>query len=194
MMRNKKVIGITGGSGCGKSYVSNLLRRRGIPVIDADKTAHEVMAAGTPCCREVIDFFGGEIEENGGINRGKLGKIVFSDPGMLKKLDEISHKYILAGIENKIEKEDAEMVFVDGATLIESGMTCDVIIGVIADFSARKKRIILRDGISEETARMRIQAQPSEDFYRKNCDFIIYNDGRPIDIDGMLRKVWECLK
>ena len=152
------------------------------------------MAAGTPCCREVIDFFGGEIEENGGINRGKLGKIVFSDPGMLKKLDEISYKYILAGIENKIEKEDAEMVFVDGATLIESGMTCDVMIGVIADFSARKKRIVLRDGISEETARMRIQAQPSEDFYRKNCDFIIYNDGRPIDIDGMLRKVWECLK
>ncbi len=194
MMRNKKVIGITGGSGCGKSYVSDLLRRRGIPVIDADKTAHEVMAAGTPCCREVIDFFGGEIEENGGINRGKLGKIVFSDPGMLKKLDEISYKYILAGIENKIENEDAEMVFVDGATLIESGMTCDVMIGVIADFSARKKRIILRDGISEETARMRIQAQPSEDFYRKNCDFIIYNDGRPIDIDGMLRKVWECLK
>lgn len=194
MMRNKKVIGITGGSGCGKSYVSDLLRRRGIPVIDADKTAHEVMAAGTPCCREVIDFFGGEIEENGGINRGKLGKIVFSDPGMLKKLDEISYKYILAGIENKIEKEDAEMVFVDGATLIESGMTCDVMIGVIADFSARKKRIVLRDGISEETARMRIQAQPSEDFYRKNCDFIIYNDGRPIDIDGMLRKVWECLK
>lgn len=194
MMRNKKVIGITGGSGCGKSYVSDLLRRRGIPVIDADKTAHEVMAAGTPCCREVIDFFGGEIEENGGINRGKLGEIVFSDPGMLKKLDEISYKYILAGIENKIEKEDAEMVFVDGATLIESGMTCDVMIGVIADFSARKKRIILRDGISEETARMRIQAQPSEDFYRKNCDFIIYNDGRPIDIDGMLRKVWECLK
>lgn len=194
MMRNKKVIGITGGSGCGKSYVSDLLRRRGIPVIDADKTAHEVMAAGTPCCREVIDFFGGEIEENGGINRGKLGKIVFSDTGMLKKLDEISYKYILAGIENKIEKEDAEMVFVDGATLIESGMTCDVMIGVIADFSARKKRIVLRDGISEETARMRIQAQPSEDFYRKNCDFIIYNDGRPIDIDGMLRKVWECLK
>lgn len=194
MMRNKKVIGITGGSGCGKSYVSDLLRRRGIPVIDADKTAHEVMAAGTQCCREVIDFFGGEIEENGGINRGKLGKIVFSDPGMLKKLDEISYKYILAGIENKIEKEDAEMVFVDGATLIESGMTCDVMIGVIADFSARKKRIVLRDGISEETARMRIQAQPSEDFYRKNCDFIIYNDGRPIDIDGMLRKVWECLK
>lgn len=194
MMRNKKVIGITGGSGCGKSYVSDLLRRRGIPVIDADKTAHEVMAAGTPCCREVIDFFGGEIEENGGINRGKLGKIVFSDPGMLKKLDEISYKYILAGIENKIENEDAEMVFVDGATLIESGMTCDVMIGVIADFSARKKRIVLRDGISEETARMRIQAQPSEDFYRKNCDFIIYNDGRPIDIDGMLRKVWECLK
>lgn len=194
MMRNKKVIGITGGSGCGKSYVSDLLRRRGIPVIDADKTAHEVMAAGTPCCREVIDFFGGEIEENGGINRGKLGKIVFSDPGMLKKLDEISYKYILAGIENKIENEDAEMVFVDGATLIESGMTCDVMIGVIADFSARKKRIILRDGISEEAARMRIQAQPSEDFYRKNCDFIIYNDGRPIDIDGVLRKVWECLK
>ena len=194
MMRNKKVIGITGGSGCGKSYVSDLLRRRGIPVIDADKTAHEVMAAGTPCCREVIDFFGGDIEENGGINRGQLGEIVFSDPGMLKKLDEISYKYILAGIENKIEKEDAEMVFVDGATLIESGMTCDVMIGVIADFSARKKRIILRDGISEETARMRIQAQPSEDFYRKNCDFIIYNDGRPIDIDGMLRKVWECLK
>lgn len=194
MIRNKKVIGITGGSGCGKSYVSDLLRRRGIPVIDADKTAHEVMAAGTQCCREVIDFFGGEIEENGGINRGKLGKIVFSDPGMLKKLDEISYKYILAGIENKIENEDAEMVFVDGATLIESGMTCDVIIGVIADFSARKKRIILRDGISEEAARMRIQAQPSEDFYRKNCDFIIYNDGRPIDIDGVLRKVWECLK
>ncbi len=191
MTRNKKVIGITGGSGCGKSYISEILRRNGIPVIDADKTAHEVMDPGTPCCREIIDFFGCGIEENGGINRKKLGKIVFSDPNMLKKLNEISHKYILESIENKIEHENAEIVCVDGAVLIESGMKCDMMIGVIADFAVRRKRITARDSISEEAADMRIHAQPSEDFYRKNCDFIIYNDGRPLDINKILKRIKE---
>lgn len=191
MMRNKKIVGITGGSGCGKSYLSDILRSRGIPVIDADKTAHEIMEKDTPCTRELIAFFGGEIEENGAVNRKKLGKIVFSDPERLKKLNEISHKYILAGINKKIEDEKSDIVCVDGATLIESGMPCDLMIGVLADYETRKRRIMARDSLSEEEAQRRLNAQPGDGFYEGNCDFTVRNDGQEPDIDEIMKRISE---
>lgn len=189
MTQNKKIIGITGGSGCGKSYICEILRSRGIPVIDADKTAHEVMAAGTRCCAEISEYFGTGVGGTDGINRKKLAAIVFADPEKLKKLNEITHKYILESIINKVESENSDIVGVDGATLIESGMRCDVMIGVLADIKTRKTRIMSRDALTAEEAEARINAQPREDFYERHCDFIIRNDGGKPDIDGIMKRI-----
>lgn len=189
MMQNKKLIGITGGSGCGKSHLSGRLREKGIPVIDCDLVSREIMAKGTPCAGEVCGFFGDEILENGEINRRKLGKIVFSDPEKLKKLNEITHKYILESIYNKMEKEESDVICTDGATLIESGIKCDLMVGIVADKEVRKKRIMERDGLSEEDAELRISAQKDDSFYIENCDFVIDNSLGNIDIDEFIKKI-----
>ena len=189
MMQNKKLVGITGGSGCGKSHLSMLLKEKGIPVIDCDVVSREIMAKDTPCAREVTAFFGEEILENGEINRKKLGKIVFSDPEKLKKLNEITHKYILSDIYNKMEKEESDIVCADGATLIESGISCDVMVGVLADKELRKARIMERDGLTCEDAELRIGAQKEDSFYIENCDFVIYNNLGEFDIDGLIKRI-----
>ena len=190
MMQNKKLVGITGGSGCGKSHLSSLLRERGIPVIDCDMVSREIMAKGTPCEKEVLEYFGEEILENGEIARRKLGRIVFSDPEKLKKLNEITHKYILADIYNKMEKEESEIVCADGATLIESGIKCDVLAGILADRDVRIKRIVERDGLPEEDARLRVSAQKDDSFYIENCDFVIYNNSG-VDVDDFIKRITE---
>lgn len=191
MMQNKRLVGITGGSGCGKSHLSGLLRQRGIPVIDCDIVSREIMAGGTPCAKEVIDFFGDEILENGEINRRKLGRIVFSDPEKLQKLNEITHKYILADIYNKMEKEESDIVCLDGATLIESGIKCHVLVGVLADKEIRKTRIMERDNLTEEDAKNRILAQQEDSFYIENCDFVVYNNTGEYDIDAFIKRITQ---
>jgi len=191
MMRSKTVIGITGGSGCGKSYLSSLLREQGYPVIDADLVAKQVMQKGEECLDETAKEFGEQILENGELNRKKLAEIVFSDPKKLQKLNEISHKYILLRIEDMIEKEASEQVFVDGAVLIESGFPCDIMIGVVAEYDRRKERIIKRDYLSEEEAARRLDAQPGKEFYENNCDFIVYNNGAELNIGEILKRIEE---
>ena len=189
MMQNKKLVGITGGSGCGKSHLSMLLREKGIPVIDCDLVSREIMAKDTPCAEEVTRYFGNEILENGEINRRKLGRIVFSDPRKLKKLNEITHRYILESIYNKMAKEESEVVCTDGATLIESGIKCDMMVGIVADKEVRKQRIMERDGLTAEDAELRISAQKEDEFYIKNCDFVIDNSLGNVDIDEFIKKI-----
>jgi len=191
MTQNKRLVGITGGSGCGKSHLSSLLRSRGIPVIDCDIVSREIMAKDTPCTKEVIDFFGEEIATDGEVNRRELGKIVFSDPQKLLKLNEITHKYIAEDIYNKMKRESSRVVCLDGATLIESGIRCDVLVGILADKQVRKNRIMARDGLSEEDAGNRISAQKEDSFYIENCDFVVYNNSGEFNIDEFIKRITE---
>ena len=191
MKRNNKfVVGITGGSGCGKSHLASLLKERGYGIVDADEIAKTVMQKGEECLSETVREFGEDIlEQDGQLNRKKLASIVFSDSGKLKKLNEISHKYILKGIQEEIEASASSVVFVDGAVLIESGFSCDVMIGVIADYDRRKARIMLRDALSETEARTRIDAQQKDEFYHENCDFVVYNNQDGFDIEEILKRI-----
>lgn len=191
MMQNKRVVGITGGSGCGKSYISSLLREHGIPVIDCDKVARSVMECGKPCLLEVAEYFGKEILTGEVLNRGKLAEIVFSDKDKLKKLNEITHKYILADIYNMIEKEKSELVCIDGAVLIESGIKCDKMIGILADKKVREKRIKDRDSLSDKEAIARINAQKPDSFYLENCDLVFYNNEDRVHFDDILKGIME---
>lgn len=189
MTQNKKVIGITGGSGCGKSYISAAIAKMGYPVIDCDKVAREVTKKGSECLLELCNFFGDGILKNGELDRQKLAGIVFYDSEKLRKLNEITHKYILENIYDRIKEEEKDTVIVDGAVLIESGFCCDKMVGILADRAIRKSRIMLRDSLTPAQAEARISAQKSDDFYLKNCDVVLYNNDE--DIAKIIKRLIE---
>ncbi|MBR4173438.1 MAG: dephospho-CoA kinase [Clostridia bacterium] len=188
MMQNKKVIGITGGSGSGKSHIRALLKKAGYDAVDADEIAHNCLEK-EDCKNEVLVEFGEGILENGKINRKKLGEIVFKNSEKLEKLGKITHKYILSDIADEIGKARGNTVFVDGAVLIESGMKCDFMIGIIADKKVRKARIMARDNLTESAADQRISAQKEEGFYSKNCDMVIENSSGEPDIAAIIKRI-----
>lgn len=192
-MQNKLMFGITGGSGAGKTTVSNIFRECGIYIIDADIVAREVQAPGAPCTLELAAEFGADIlDENGQLMRRKLAGIVFSDAKSLARLNEITHKYITARAFELAHGRGGNCG-IDGAVLIESGIAeqCRYIVGVIADRDTRIRRIMRRDGISWEEARKRIDAQKPDSFYIANSDFVVRNDDAEDCLKWQIQKIIE---
>lgn len=192
-----RVFGITGGSGTGKSTVSDIFRKQGITVIDADKSAREVVKKGSKCLDELCTFFGDDILfDDKTLNRKKLGGIVFSDKEKLEKLNEITHKYIKADIEDKLAACSTPLAAIDGAVIIGSNVEdlCEFIISVTAERTERISRICIRDGIDEQTAAQRINAQPDEEFYKKHSRYIICNNGDIAALVTEAEKVIDKIK
>ena len=188
------IIGITGGSGVGKSTVSKEFDKKGFLVIDADKVAHKVMDKGTDCLKEVTDFFGTEyLNEDGTLNRKKLGALVFNNKEKLEKLNEITHKYIIAEIKNLLEIN--ENAIIDAAVLFESDLKnlCHKTIFVSCPFDVRVQRITARDNVSSDYATDRIKAQQNDEYYRQKSDFEIVNDGDN-NIEAKVEEILTCLK
>ena len=178
------VIGLTGATGAGKGFFGKTaFEKYGIVHIDTDKTAREVVMPGEPCLEDIKDFFGEEvINEDGTLNRKKLGEIVFSDKEKLSVLNRITHHYITDKVKKTIENarsNNEKAVIIDAPLLFESGedKLCDVTVGVIAHRNIRKSRIMSRDGISEEMAESRIASGKDEGFFREKCDYILENNG-----------------
>lgn len=190
-MQNKFLFGITGGSGTGKTTVSDVFRELGFEVIDCDVISRQVTKKGSPCLDELAARFGREIlTGEGELDRRSLGAVVFSDPGSLQALNEITHKYILAEIFKEAEASEKLMIGVDGAVLFESGITdsLECVVGVISDRDKRIERIVARDGITPEAAEKRISSQKVDKFFIENCDYLIYNNnGR----ENLVEKVKE---
>lgn len=189
------IIGITGGSGCGKTTVSEIAEKEGIFVADGDKIARIIVEPHSPALSEIKAFFGDEyINADGSLNRRRLGNYVFSHPDMLIKLNELTHKYISEYIFDLFKKNNADIYAIDAAALIESGLSekCDFIISVLADKEIRKKRIMLRDRISEDEAKKRINAQKKDNFYIENSDFLVYNNVE--DIQAISNEVKKIIK
>lgn len=175
----KLVFGITGTTGSGKTTVSKEFEKLGVKVIDADKVYHTLIKKGQPCLEEICSFFGKNIlNQDGTLDRKALGKIVFTDKKKLSRLNEITHKHIKRAIEDMICTNG--LYAIDAAILIGSPVSeiCEYIVCVTADKDVRKKRITMRDSLTDEEAMMRIASQPNDDFYIKNSDFVIYNDDR----------------
>jgi dephospho-CoA kinase len=191
------IFGITGGSGAGKSTASDIFRQMGIKVIDADKTARQVVEKGEPCLEELKTKFGSEVIANdGSLDRKKLGNIVFSDENKLKSLNEITHKYIRRSIISELEKSGAELAAIDGAVIIGSSIEdlCAFIVSVLADREIRLKRIISRDNLSREQAENRLNSQPSDEFYMENSSYVIYNNGNENELKLQVKEVCEKIK
>jgi dephospho-CoA kinase len=176
------VIGVTGGSGSGKSFFCKEAKKLGFHIIDADGIGHKVLLRGNPAYDEVVGFFGKEIlSENDEINRKRLGEIVFSSKDKLQKLNSITHFRISEKIDEIIQENKDKNILIDAALLFESGMDakCDKVIAILAPKDVRIKRIMERDGLIYEKALKRINSQSSDEFYRLRADFVLQNDGRP---------------
>lgn len=182
-----RVIGITGGSGSGKSRFAAFFAEKGIPTQDADVVYHEIVARRGDCLRELVAEYGSDIlADDGSLSRKALAAIVFAPGDMrdfrVRRLSEITHKYVISEIDAFIRREAEKgtaIVLLDVPLLFQSGLSlrCDLTVAVLADRETRIRRIIARDGIDREAAKRRIDAQPSDDYYRLRADRIVYNDG-----------------
>jgi len=191
-----KIIGLTGGSGAGKSLVCEAFLKFNIKSIDTDKISREVVAdKSSECLRELAENFSRDIlKENGELDRKKLADIAFSSKENHAELNKITHKYILnecKGIILDTQNSGAKSVIIDAPMLFESGFdkNCDVIISVIADSDKRIKRITKRDSITKEQAELRIKNQKSDGFFIENSDFVIYNNSSYDDIYIQVSKI-----
>lgn len=192
-----EVIGLTGQTGAGKSTVRKLLKAKGAAVIDADSVAHEVADNSLSCLTDIVEHFSCMVlDEKGKLNRRALGRIVFSDRKKLALLNKIMFPYIVSAIKGQVtayEQAGAQIIVIDGATLIESGCAkmCSVLVSVTADEETRLTRIIHRDGISKRDAVRRVSAQNPEEFYIKASDYVIKNNGTPDDLERAAEKVLD---
>jgi dephospho-CoA kinase len=161
-MRQSKIIGLTGGSGSGKSTVAAALRSVGALVVDCDKIAHENMAVGGIAYPEIAECFGSEIlAPNGEIDRKRLGGIVFNDRAMLERLNAITHRHIIAVVKAAVASAKCELVVIDAPLLYQTGLDklCDEVWVTDAPLDIRLDRIAERDGITREAAMARIKNQ-----------------------------------
>lgn len=160
-----RVIGLTGGIASGKSFVATLLEKQGIPVVDADQLAREVVLPGTDALRQIVTCFGAQVLDTAGVlNRMALAEIVFTDPSARIQLEAIVHPAIKILAEQRLVElqQRGEPVAVYMAPLlIEAGATgrVDEIWVVYLDRETQLKRLMKRDGISLEDAEQRLAAQ-----------------------------------
>ncbi|MDQ0231005.1 dephospho-CoA kinase [Metabacillus malikii] len=177
------VLGLTGGIASGKSTVSKMIRELGIRVIDADVIAREVVEIGKPAYQQIVETFGLDILlDNGEINRGKLGEIIFSSEQKRLQLNEIVHPAIRLEMLKQIEDEKrkhSNAVVLDIPLLFESKLTylVDKTILVYVDEETQLKRLMQRNGFSEEEAVLRIQSQMPLTEKRLLADELINNNG-----------------
>lgn len=182
-----KIIGLTGGSGTGKGTVAARMRSLGAGWVDADAVYRTLCAESREMLDALDTAFGGVTDENGALDRPKLAKIVFADPEKLALLNRITTPYIRAASLAAIEAQNAcPIVLYDAPTLFEAGADdfCEAVVAVLAPYDIRVQRIIARDHLTEDAARARIDAQPSDGFYREKCGYIIENNG---DLDTLYR-------
>ena len=129
------IVGLTGGTGTGKTSISKIFEKSGYKVINYDLVTRQIYSKGSRCLNEVVETFGKEIlTSDGELDRRKLGEIVFSDKNSLDRLNKIVYKYILSLTAGEIEKSKNKKLLLDAPTLFESGLdkSCDVIVGVVA--------------------------------------------------------------
>ncbi len=177
------VVGLTGGMASGKSIISKTLKELGLPIIDADLIAREMVRPNEAGYREIVDHFGkGILNPDETINRRRLAKIIFSDPGERERLNAILHPRIVEEIKKRIEdfKERGEgMVIVDAALLIEAGQLSlvDKLIVVTVSPKIQIKRLAQREHLTEKEAKERIATQMPLSEKAKLADYVIDNSG-----------------
>ena len=169
------IIGITGGTGCGKTTLLNVIAEHGGLILDCDAIYHELLTRDTLLLNKIEARFPGTVE-NGTLQRKKLGSLVFSDEKALLDLNAITHGAVKAEVIRRLETRP-KLAAIDAIALFEGGLAelCDLTVAVTAPAEIRVQRLMLRDNISESYARSRIAAQHNESWFRQRCDRVLEN-------------------
>ena len=176
-----KIIGITGGTGCGKTTALRELEAMGALVIDCDALYHEMLDTNAQMLSDIERSFPGTVTD-GVLDRKALGATVFSNEAALEDLNAITHHYIGIEVDKKLRAwamAGGTVAAIDAIALIESGLgdKCLAVIGIVAEKATRIERIMKRDGISYEYAMMRVNAQYPNEYFEQKCDRVLHNDG-----------------
>ena len=172
------IIGFTGPTGAGKTSALRALERLGGLVLDCDAVYHQLLRTDAPLRAAITAAFGPVFTPDGAMDRQKLGAAVFSDPAALDRLNAIIFDRLPRELLRRVNESDATMVGIDAINLVESGLSrlCRRTVAVLAPTETRVRRIMARDGISEDYARLRVQAQKPDEFYRAHCTDVLMND------------------
>ena len=192
-------VGLTGSIGCGKSSLSNILKKYDIPIIDADIKGREIYE-NKELLRDIEKSFGSSvINKDGTLNRKNLGKIVFNDDYKLEKLNSLTHPVIQNMIKddlNKYEKFGKKIAVVDAALLIEAGFMnmLDTLVVVTCSEEVQLQRVVLRDNCSEKDAMGRIKSQMPQDEKVKYAEFVVDNSGTIEHLEKEAEKLIKSLE
>lgn len=191
------VIGITGPTGAGKTTALNELKKLGGCVLDADAVYHELLESDFTLRSGLEERFGPLTREDGSFDRKKLGGVVFHDPVALDDLNAIAHRRIALELGRRLglaRKEGVRAAAIDAIALFESGVSelCHVTLAITAPPEVRVRRIVEREGISEDYAWSRVKAQKPDEYFSRHCDYTLINDC--LSAEEFSQKVREFLK
>ena len=175
------ILGITGGTGCGKTTLLNCIAEQGGLILDCDAIYHELLRTDPALLSAIEARFPGSVE-NGVLQRKKLGSLVFSDEKALTDLNAITHGTVKAEVLRRLAGKP-RLAAIDAIGLFEGGLAelCYVTVAVIAPEEARIQRLMARDGIDRDYALRRMAAQKSAGWFRKKCDYCLENNGTQED-------------
>lgn len=176
-----RVLGITGPTGSGKTTLLREVEKLGGMVIDCDAVYHEMLKSDIPLQNALEKEFGPLRNETGAIDRKKLGTIVFSNPDRLEQLNSIAWSIVTDRVREILEefrRQGRTLTAIDAIALLESPLNelCQLKIAVLAPQDIRVKRIIAREGISEDYAWARVKAQQPDEYFIQNCDHTLFNN------------------
>lgn len=198
MARKSLVIGLTGNIATGKSTILNYLIEKCATIIDADKLGHRVIETGGPAYDAVVRAFGKQIlHEDGTIDRKKLGRIVFSNPLDLGRLEKIVHPKIFELGKQEIANNESPVIILEAIKLLEAGLMstlCDEIWVVTSSFATQLRRLLELRNMEESEARRMINLQPPQAAKVNQADRVIDNDGSLAELYTQLDSIWEDLK
>jgi dephospho-CoA kinase len=196
-----KLVGLTGGIGSGKSTIAAMIREQGIPVIDADAIAREVVASGQPALVEIAAAWPEVVAADGTLDRKRLGEIVFADTSAQARLEAITHPRIrerIAAQADQLAAAGHGLAFLEAALLVESGFhkQLDSLVVVAASEEVQVARVMARDGCSRDSAVQRIRAQFPLSEKVRAADYLLENEGSLDEararLDGILRALTGC--
>ena len=177
------LVGLTGGIGSGKSTVAARLAEHGVPVVDADQVAREIVEPGEAALAELVDHFGESVlTADGALDRPALARVAFTDDEQRAALDGIMHPRIHERIVERVTalvEERDSIVVVDHPLLLETAQseTFDTVVVVLAPEEVRVRRLVEQRGLDEQDVRARLRAQTDDDTRRRLADHVIDNEG-----------------